>query len=78
MLTQLSLEERPERFDDSSLDVLADPAERRFHIRRLSAWPGLAERHAEVASRRRAPKTPDGVLRELAAELRGRPLWTRL
>jgi hypothetical protein len=48
MLTQLSLEERPERFDDSSLDVLADPAERRLHIRRLSAWPGLAERHAEV------------------------------
>jgi hypothetical protein len=40
--------------------------------------PYMTQGVRSMASRRRAPKTPDDVLRELAAELRGRPLWTRL
>jgi hypothetical protein len=44
----------------------------------LPTRPLVTQGVRSMASRRRAPKTPDDVLRELAAELRGRPLWTRL
>jgi hypothetical protein len=48
MLTQLSLEERLERFEDAFLDVLADPAERLSYMGRFGTWPASAERHAEA------------------------------
>jgi hypothetical protein len=72
---------------------VSDPIRHAAHRRRAAKQRQLRERREDeppkerpymtqgvrsMASRRRAPKTPDDVLRELAAELRGRPLWTRL